>query len=280
MQQQRRQDLDMSSIREFKIKQSLDWLRCGWRSFEKNPQLWIMIFFLYTLIILGCVHIPIMGTFVVAFFLPILTGGVFLTFERLVTESRQPKNENENKNEKKKQPDAKEQFSKLVFDAMGGLLGIFAHEHKIISAIQLSFVAVILAFLGQGIVHLLAAPMFLEHVQTSQLSAYQISMVVLAAITIIAFYIISIILFIYCIPLCIVRDEPVFESIYFSFAAVWVNRGAISVYMLILSLPILIAFLSVASTRVEGLILAGIIGTFGLPLIVGSMYCSYKLVYR
>lgn len=268
----------MSSIREFKIKQSLDWLRCGWRSFEKNPQLWIMICFLYTLIMLGIVHIPIMGTFVVAFFLPILTGGVFLTFEQLVTKSRRPKNENETG--KKTQTDTKEQFGKLVFDAMRGLLSIFSHEHKIISAIQLSFVAVILAFLGLGIVHLLAAPMFLEHVQTSQLSAYQISMVVLAAITIIAFYIVSIILFMYCIPLCLVRDEPVFESIYFSFAAVWVNRGAVSVYLLILSLPIVIAFLSVASTRTEGLILAGIIGTFLLPLIVGSMYCSYKLVYR
>jgi len=276
MRKRRSNELELSSIREFTVKQSLDWLRCGWRSFEKNPQLWIMICFIYTLCILGFVHIPIMGVFVVALFLPILTGGIYLTFEQLIVDSRMPLDEDD----KKRKKDTKEHFGRLVFEAMRGLLSIFSHEHKIISTLQLSFFAAVLAFLGQSIVHMLAAPMFLENVQASQLSAYQIGMIVLAAIAIITFYLVSIILIIYCIPLCIVRDESVFDSVYFSFIAVWKNLRAVSVYILILSIPIVVAFLSVASTRVEGLILAAVIGTFVSPVIIGSMYCSYKLVYR
>ena len=235
-----------------------------------------MICFIYTLCLLGFVHIPVMGAFVVAFFLPILTGGIYLSVEELIDESKKAADEGDHQQKK----EAKEQLGQLVFEAMRRLLSIFSHEHKIISALQLSFVAAVLAVLGQSIVHLLAAPMFLENVQTSQLSAYQIGMIVLAAIATIAFYLVSIILIIYCIPLCIVRDESVFDSIYFSFAAVWKNLRTVSVYIFILSIPISIAFLSVASTRIEGLILAVVIGTFLSPLIVGSMYCSYKLVYR
>ncbi|MFC1665381.1 hypothetical protein ACFL17_07105 [Pseudomonadota bacterium] len=271
-----RNSLSLSGVRKFTVKQGLDWLRCGWRAFEKNPQLWMTICSIYSLCILGFAQIPVMGTFVVALFLPILTGGIYLTFERLIVESRNTTDQNS----KKKGKDKKEQLGWLVFEAMRGLLSVFSHDHKIISTLQLCFVAAVLTFLGQSIVHLLAAPMFLENVQASQMSAYQISMFVVATITIIAFYMISIILFVYCIPLCLIRDEPIFESVYYSFAAVWKNLGAVTVFILILSLPIAIAFFSVASNRVEGLILAGVIGVFVLPLIIGSMYCSYRLMYR
>ena len=236
--------------------------------------------FVYTACILGFVHIPIMGTFVVALFLPMFTGGIFLTAERLSTEARNSKDRKNRKETKAQNKDTKEQFGKLVFDAMRGLLSIFTHDHKIVSTLQLSFVAALLAFLGQIIVHFLAAPMFLVNVQASQMSGFQIGMIVAAAITMIAFYIISIILYIYCIPLCLVRDEPVFDSIYYSFAAVWQNLRAFSVYISVLSVPIVIAFMSVASNRVEGLVLAGFIGVFVLPLIISSMYCSYRLMYR
>ena len=260
-------------VRRFKMADGLRCIKSAWRLFIKNPELWILMSLLCMILAVATAHVPLFGVFVLAFLAPILIAGTLTTAEDIVEKLK-----SKQKRTAKQSPQA--QLVELLVSAPKRLFSVFTDEDKIFQIFQLSMLTVVLVLLEQFLVNMIAGSALLDTVQFAEMGVVQILTIVVAGIIAIAFYFLIGALFIYTIPLCTLGDASVLGGVFFSFKAVTKSLVPFTVFLVMLSIPLVLIFLSVWSFSLAGMLVALILGSLCLPIITNSTYCSYKLTYR
>lgn len=263
-------------IRSFSAADGIGWIRSGWRLFCKRPESWVLMSFLYMILALGIAAIPFFGVLILAFVTPLLIAGALNAAEQMAKESAAEKKKRGSKSKRSQS----EEFGASSFAAAKQLFSIFTDEDKLFPILQLCMISVVLVLLQQTLLHVIAGSLLLDTVRVEEMHALQFGQIGIAVIAVTCLYLLVTALFVYAIPLCTLGEATVLGGIYYSYKAVVQNFRPFIVYLIVASIPLLFAILSATLFSIMGLVAAVIAGSLYLPIIINSVYCSYKLTYR
>ncbi len=252
-------------VKKMAVSHSKAWIACGWQLFFKNRALWLAMAAIYVALALLLMQIPFVGPLLLVLLTPAFTAGALMTSRELETGAVAAPGHGDT---------WKDRLRSLFARALDQLLRVFSEPDKILSIMVIATLtlgaAVVVQVLGQ-----------LLHVNTTAWPAMVSGGVeasiwlpwMLRLLFIVVLKLGLVLIMLYAVHQVVIDLQSPLAALENSVNACASNALPLGGVALALVLPLVIA------TEVGGVAL-GVIGLLILPVLVTSIYCSYKDMYH
>ncbi len=252
-------------VKKLAASHSKAWIGCGWQLFFKNRALWLAMSAIYVALAVLLMQLPFVGPLLLVLLTPALAAGAFMTSRELETEKRAAA---------VRGISFKDRVQALFARALNQLLRVFSEPDKTLSIMVVATLtlgaAVVVQVLGQ-----------LLHANTDAWPALVDGSVevtiwlpwLLRLAFVIALKLVLALIMLYAVHQVVIDLQSPLAALENSVNACIGNAAPLSAVALVLMLPLIIA------TEFGGVTL-GVIGLLILPVLLTSIYCSYKDMYH
>ena len=238
------------------------WLLNGWKLFMRNP--WLLGGMgLTAAVVLGVLElIPLLGGLLVALVAPIMLSSVYLSLDTIFRQ-------NMNLPAELRLPALKHSPRQL--------LEVFWDEKRLLPIAATSVLSVTVVLL----IHLLVRLLVGEAWVTNWSNLDHLALAGMLAVSLLTFMLYALLAaaLIYALPLTFLRDEPLVPSLQQSLKASRHFTISLLVLLGVLLLPFLLGALAAGLSLWAGYLLWLVIGSFTLPVVSASLYCSYHDIF-
>lgn len=251
------------NVRNFNIRQGLQWMNCGWRFWKKELQLWWLLGLIYVVMAIVLTRIPVIGLLLVYFITPILGASCMLAMQKMRTGNI----------------DAADKPQTLAAKITAALFSIFSELDKVLVIIGLSTICLVLGMVIQLVGQAVGGSAMLSPAGLLDLGAEAALRVISAHVVMNALTSLIIIVLALALPLY-VSGKSIGDSLTGAMRGFTKNIVPIAIYALILLGPIFGIALIMQASFFIGAPLALIISSALLALLLNSSYCIFKLMYH
>jgi len=238
------------------------WLRCGWRLCWRHP---------WTLGGMGCgcalvigvlTLIPLVGRPVIALLAPIFLAGALLALDAL-TQQKTPLPASLRLTAFKRAP--------------AELLGVFRNEERVVPILLVSLCCLTVVLLIDTLALLVVGSAWSKPWGGLDLAPFL--GVLVATLVALAVYFLLAIALVYALPLTFLQDQPLVPALRRSLKAGAHYRFALAAVLGLLLVPGVIGAVIPAAAIWPARLLQLVVNAAVLPLVVASLYCSYRTVF-
>lgn len=230
----------------------LRWTTCGGRLFRRNARLLAVVGSGGALVIVALASIPFLGAPLTGLLLPVLVAAIFLALDASVGRTGRP------------------------VSAKAALQSLFADQDRSIQIVVVSLCSMAVALLAALLMAQLAGSAWWIRPELDPLAYARVAIAALLALALCS---VAAGALIYALPLALLQQEPLLPAAKRSFKAAARHAGALAVLEGILLLPLalgaIVSFFGVGL----GYLLAAVGAAVVLPLVVASLYCSYRTLF-
>lgn len=252
-------------VKKLAVGHSKAWIACGWQLFFGNRTLWLAMATIYVALALLLTQLPFVGVLLLVLLTPALAAGALLTSRELETGGVTTG----------VRAGAWTDRVRAVFAlALNRLLSVFGEADKTLSIMVIATLtlgaAVLVQILGQ-----------LLHVNTAAWPALVSGGVevsiwlpwLLRLLFVVVLKLVLVLIMLYAVHQVVIAEQSPLAALENSVNACASNALPLTGMALVLVLPLIVA------TELGGIAL-GVIGLLILPVLVTSIYCSYKDMYH
>ncbi len=252
-------------VKKLAASRSKAWIGCGWQLFFKHRALWLAMSAIYVALAMLLMQLPFVGPLLLVLLTPALAAGAFMTSRELETEKSAPA---------ARGASFKDRVQALFGRALNQLLRVFSEPDKVLSIMVIATLTLGAAVVVQVLAQLL-------HANTDSWPALVDGGVavtiwlpwLLRLAFIIALKLVLALIMLYAVHQVVIGLQSPLAALENSVNACAGNAAPLSAVALVLVLPLIIA------TEFGGVTL-GVIGLLILPVLLTSIYCSYKDIYH
>jgi len=240
----------------------LDWVRCGWRLFRRNPWLLGGMGFYGTALVILLAFIPFIGGPLIGLLAPALLAGIFTSLDGTAKQ-------------KLRLPPALRMTA--LKHSPRALLSVLRDESRLMQTLILGLCCMAVVVLGDIVAWLIAGNAWANRGAGFPLAA--LPRLVAAVLTALSIYAAMAALLVYALPLALLDKEPLVPAVRRSFKTAAEYPSALAVLFAFLLLPFGLA----AVTSLYSIWLAYLVGVAGgalmLPVAAAGLYCSYRTLF-
>lgn len=252
-------------VKKLAAGRSKAWIGCGWQLFFRNRALWLAMSVIYVALVLLLMQLPFVGPLLLVLLTPALAGGAFLTTRELETD---------NTGVPARRATLKERMRSLFGRALNQLLRVFSEPDN-----TLSIMVIATLTLGAAVVVQILSQLL--HANTAAWPALVGGGVdvgiwlpwLLRLAFVIALKLVLALIMLYAVHQVVIGSQTPLAALENSVNACISNAAPLAAVALVLVLPLIVA------TEIGGMTL-GVIGLLILPVLLTSIYCSYKDMYH
>lgn len=256
-------------VRKFSTKQSIQWIKCGWRLAKKRLMTWLTVSLILSFIAVVLSEIPVIGEVVGLFLFPIVLCSSIIVADRF--------NNPEAKVPSKTGSKRTRGFMASVRYSKDMLFSAFGNESNILPLMGMAAGMMVFGIVIKLLMSLVGGSAINAQSHFWQLSGSQFANLLAANTAAYVVYAIVAMCFFYALPLMMLRDYETGPAVKLSLKASLKNFVPFISYLVVLATPMVITMIVASVFKLAGFVLLIVVGAVVWMLFINSLYCSYRL---
>lgn len=256
-------------VRKFTTRQSIQWIKCGWRLCKKRFMTWLTTSLILASIAVVLSEIPVIGEVVGLFLLPIVLCSSIIVVDRFNNPDAKTTGSGGSKRTRG--------FAASVRYSKDMLFSAFRNESNILPLMGMAAGMMVFGIVVKLLMSLVGGSAINAQSHFWQLSGSQFVNLLAANVAAYVVYAIVTMCFFYALPLMMLRDYDTGAAVKLSLKASLKNFIPFIVYLAVLVSPLILTIVIASVFKLAGFFMLIVVGAVVWMLFLNSLYCSYRL---